>query len=79
MRSPVGVRGPVADGPVIARSISSKSYVFVELIGEDGAPVAPGEPGRVVVTSTEGRGAPFLRYDIGDVATCSAQGVTHRE
>jgi phenylacetate-CoA ligase len=52
-----------------------RPYVFVELIGEDGAPVAPGEPGRVVVTSTEGRGTPFLRYDIGDVATCNAQGV----
>lgn len=49
-----------------------RPYVFVELIGEDGAPVAPGTPGRVVVTSTEGQGTPFLRYDIGDMASCSA-------
>jgi len=49
--------------------------VFVELIGDDGVPVAPGTPGRLVVTSTDGRGTPFLRYDIGDVATCSAEGV----
>jgi phenylacetate-CoA ligase len=53
----------------------ARPYVFLELIGDDGAPVAPGEPGRVVVTSTEGRGTPFLRYDIGDVGTCSAGGV----
>ena len=52
-----------------------RPYVFVELIGDDGVPVAPGTPGRLVVTSTDGRGTPFLRYDIGDVATCSAEGV----
>ena len=52
-----------------------RPYVFVELIGDDGAPVAPGTPGRVVVTSTEGLGTPFLRYDIGDMATCSAANV----
>jgi phenylacetate-CoA ligase len=49
--------------------------LFVELIGDDGAPVAPGRPGRVVITSPEGRGTPFLRYDIGDVAACSAEAV----
>jgi phenylacetate-CoA ligase len=52
-----------------------RPYVFVELIGEDGVPVAPGVAGRVVVTSTDGRGTPFLRYDIGDVASCSAAAV----
>ena len=52
-----------------------RPYVFVELIDDDGAPVAPGQPGRVIVTSTEGRGTPFLRYDIGDVAVCSADAV----
>ena len=59
-----------------------RPYVFVELIGDDGAPVAPGTPGRIVVTSTDGHGTPFLRYDIGDMASCSAphvdaSGVTH--
>ena len=49
-----------------------RPFVFVELIGDDGSPVVPGHPGRVVVTSTEGMGTPFLRYDIGDMATCSA-------
>ena len=52
-----------------------RPYLFVELIGDDGGPVEPGQPGRVIVTSTEGRGTPFLRYDIGDVAACSADGV----
>jgi phenylacetate-CoA ligase len=52
-----------------------RPYLFVELIGDDGRPVVPGQPGRVVVTSTEGRGTPFLRYDIGDMASCSAEAV----
>jgi phenylacetate-CoA ligase len=52
-----------------------RPFVFVELIGDDGRPVEPGHPGRVVVTSTEGRGSPFLRYDIGDVATASADAI----
>jgi phenylacetate-coenzyme A ligase PaaK-like adenylate-forming protein len=32
------------------------------------APPSRRASGRVVITSTEGRGTPFLRYDIGDVA-----------
>jgi phenylacetate-CoA ligase len=52
-----------------------RPYVFVELVGDDGTPVAPGQPGRVVVTSTHGRGTPFLRYDIGDMATCREDGI----
>ena len=52
-----------------------RPFLFVELIGDDGVPVAPGSPGRVVVTSTEGRGTPFLRYDIGDMAACSAEAI----
>jgi phenylacetate-coenzyme A ligase PaaK-like adenylate-forming protein len=49
--------------------------VFLELVGDDGRPVAPGQPGRVVLTSTMCRGTPFLRYDIGDLATASAASV----
>jgi phenylacetate-CoA ligase len=52
-----------------------RPYVFVELVDEQGAPVEPGRAGRVIVTSTDGRGTPFLRYDIGDVASCSAEAV----
>jgi phenylacetate-CoA ligase len=52
-----------------------RPFVFVELIGDDGRPVEPGTPGRVIVTSTENRGTPFVRYDIGDVAMCRAEGM----
>jgi phenylacetate-CoA ligase len=50
-----------------------RPFVFVELVDDDGRPAAPGQPGRVVVTSTGNRGTPFLRYDIGDVASASAE------
>jgi phenylacetate-CoA ligase len=52
-----------------------RPFVFVELVGDDGRPVEPGVPGRVIVTSTGNRGTPFVRYDIGDVATCRAEGM----
>lgn len=47
--------------------------VVVEVLGDDGAPVAPGEIGRVVVTSLYNYAMPFIRYAIGDVATAGAQ------
>ncbi|MEO5881819.1 MAG: hypothetical protein ABIQ06_05335 [Caldimonas sp.] len=43
--------------------------VLVEVIGEDGRPCAPGESGRVVVTSLHNFAMPLLRYDLGDFAT----------
>lgn len=52
-----------------------RPFLFVELVDDDGAPVTAGTPGRLIVTSTENRGTPFVRYDIGDVATCSADGI----
>jgi phenylacetate-CoA ligase len=52
-----------------------RPFVFVELVDDDGVPVEPGRPGRVLLTSTDGVGTPFLRYDVGDVASCSADGV----
>ncbi len=53
----------------------ARPYLFVELVDDAGAAVEPGRPGRVLVTGTEGSGTPFLRYDIGDVASCSADGI----
>jgi phenylacetate-CoA ligase len=52
-----------------------RPFVFVELVGDDGLPVAPGQPGRVLLTSTACRGTPFLRYDVGDLASASADSV----
>lgn len=39
-----------------------------EILGPDGAPVPPGQPGQMVVTSFTTRLTPLLRYAIGDVA-----------
>src|SRR5262249_38034183 len=44
--------------------------VYVELL-RDGRPVAPGEPGSVVVTDLTNRAMPLLRYQVGDVAVWS--------
>ena len=41
---------------------------LVELVDEAGLPVAPGQPGRVLVTALYNYATPFIRYDIGDVA-----------
>lgn len=43
-------------------------YGHVELLHPDGSPVLPGERGRVVTTSLDGRGMPLVRYDTGDSA-----------
>ena len=40
----------------------------VDIVGDDGRPVAPGELGRVVVTGLYNYAMPFIRYAIGDVA-----------
>jgi phenylacetate-CoA ligase len=44
--------------------------VYVEIL-RDGLPVAPGEPGSVVVTDLRNRAMPILRYQVGDVAAWS--------
>jgi phenylacetate-CoA ligase len=42
--------------------------VFVEVLDDKGVPCAPGEVGRVVVTSLDNFAMPLVRYDIGDFA-----------
>ncbi|MBU7016450.1 MAG: phenylacetate--CoA ligase family protein [Theionarchaea archaeon] len=44
--------------------------VLVEII-KDGEPAAPGEKGEVVVTSLFRNATPFIRYNLGDVASLS--------
>jgi phenylacetate-CoA ligase len=46
---------------------------IVELLDPQGRPVAPGEPGEVVVTDLYSHEAPFLRYRTGDVAAWSTR------
>jgi phenylacetate-CoA ligase len=45
--------------------------VLVEILDEKDNPVAPGENGRVVLTSFYNYATPFIRYEIGDYATLS--------
>ncbi|MBP5319065.1 MAG: AMP-binding protein [Paludibacteraceae bacterium] len=42
--------------------------LIAEIIGEDGAPVAPGEVGEVVITTLGVEGMPLLRFKTGDMA-----------
>jgi phenylacetate-CoA ligase len=42
--------------------------VLVEILGEDDQPCAPGEMGRVVLTSLHNYATPLIRYDVGDYA-----------
>lgn len=44
-----------------------RPLVFVEVVDSNGAPVEPGEIGRLIWTSTVCRGTPFIRYDSGDL------------
>ena len=41
---------------------------IVEVLDEDHHPVAPGGPGRVVLTNLYNRGLPIVRYELGDYA-----------
>ena len=50
----------------------TRPWNFIELVDDSGKPVGPGEPGRVICTSTICRGTPFLRYEIGDLADYDA-------
>jgi phenylacetate-CoA ligase len=47
---------------------TSDDTVLVEVIDADGAPVAPGEHGEVVVTALHSFTMPLIRFRIGDVA-----------
>lgn len=42
--------------------------LFVEILGEDGAPCAPGRVGRLVITDMHNFASPLIRYEIGDYA-----------
>ncbi|HLO69045.1 MAG TPA: hypothetical protein VK188_18630 [Holophaga sp.] len=44
-----------------------RPFVHLELVDAAGAPAAPGEEGRIIVTSTLCKGTPFLRYEVGDL------------
>jgi len=43
--------------------------LFVEVVDAAGAPAAPGETGRILVTDLRNDANPFVRYEIGDLGT----------
>ncbi len=53
-----------------------RPYLMVEIVDDDGNPVQPGVPGRILITNTACRATPFIRYDVGDIATYSEK---HRD
>jgi phenylacetate-CoA ligase len=54
--------------PVCGRYHLSAEAMLVEILRDDGTPSAPGETGRVIVTSFYNYAMPFIRYEIGDYA-----------
>lgn len=48
--------------------------LFVEILDDNDKPLPKGATGRVVITSLYNKAHPFIRYDIGDVATLSPKG-----
>jgi len=71
--------GAIEAGLILGQCASCGDYhpanrhLILELLGEDGRPVAPGEMGRVVVTPLFNRAMPFLRYEIGDYAVLGSR------
>lgn len=45
----------------------SSENVVLEFIGDNGAPVSPGETGRILVTDLHNYAMPFIRYENGDL------------
>lgn len=52
----------------------NERQILLELLDDEGRPVSPGEPGRVVLTTLDNRAMPLLRYAIGDLAVEAAPG-----
>jgi len=46
-------------------------HLFIEFVKDDGTPVAPGEPGKIVVTDLMNRAMPLIRYQVEDVGVPS--------
>ena len=53
--------------------LNLSSFVFEVLDRERDMPVAPGEPGRLVVTGLWSHAMPLIRYDLGDIVVRQEQ------
>lgn len=65
--------GPIAlqcpDAPAGAAHYHVQAErILMEIVDDAGAPVAPGEAGRVLLTGLHNYAQPLIRYDIGDIA-----------
>ena len=52
--------------------VLNSETMFVEILDRNNKPVAPGEKGRIVITSLYNKAHPFIRYDIGDTGAIAA-------
>jgi phenylacetate-CoA ligase len=51
----------------------SPDFGIVEIVDDQGAPVPPGEIGRVICTGLANRTQPLIRYEIGDLASWAVE------
>jgi phenylacetate-CoA ligase len=61
--------------PGTQRYVFNPLLVHLEVLDDEGRPVPPGEPGRIVVTDLNNYAMPFIRYDTQDVGVASADTV----
>lgn len=47
--------------------------IYIECVKEDKSPVAPGEPGKLLITDLNNRVMPLIRYDLGDMGIISTE------
>jgi len=66
-----GVAQTCPDNPRVHHVISE--LVIVEVVDHALRPVAPGERGRMLLTDLTNYVMPFIRYDIGDMATAAGE------
>lgn len=59
--------------PVSLKHHIASEVVLLEILDDDGNPVAAGEEGRIIVTPFYNLAMPLIRYDIGDRAVLSGE------
>lgn len=71
-------------GPIASQCPGHDHYLvhaenlYLEVLRDDGSPCAPGETGRVVLTTLHNFAMPLIRYDIGDYAERGGECLTGR-
>jgi len=62
-----------AECPECGEYHTSAEVHHLEILGDDGSVAAPGEIGRVIVTSLYNYAMPLIRYEIGDLAEAGSE------